>query len=159
MKGFYVIVLTAAIMGWLAAQARTGKVRKLGNDWLFPPVRALQAIFCIVLLMGTGFVVWAYRGPRTDRTVGISIGLLFMVFSAVTWPKALHLSVSGVHQRSWWGGWKRMSWPQVSEAKEQPDGSVVLRGNNVNIIFTQYHAGREQFLEMTRDNGLLIRML
>jgi hypothetical protein len=159
MKGFYVIVLTAAIMGWLAAQARTARVRKIGNGWLFPPVRALQAVFSAVLAMGVAFVFFGYRGPEADRTLLVLGGIGFVAFGAITWPKGVYLSDSRLRQRCWWGGWKTLTWSEVSDANEQRDGSIILRGGRTKIVFTQYHADRDLFLEVTRKNGLRLQRL
>jgi hypothetical protein len=153
MKGSLIIIITAGIMAWLAAHAKTARARKLGHTVLFPPVRALQAIFCAVFVMGAVFVVGGYLGPLSERTTVILIGLLFIVFSVVAWPKAVHISGSGLQQRSWWGGWRMLTWPQLSEIKEQRDGSIILRGSGVKIVFTQYHADRESFLSETRKNA------
>lgn len=139
-------------MGWLASQARTAKARKHGHMVLFPPVRVLQAIFCAVLAMGATFVIGGYLGPLSDRTIVMLIGLLFIVFSALAWPKAVYVSKSGV-QRAWWGGWRTLAWPDLAEAKKQRDGSIVLRGNGVKIVFTQYHADQELFLSEIEKNA------
>jgi putative Ca2+/H+ antiporter (TMEM165/GDT1 family) len=152
-KGFYIIIITAAVMGWLASQARTAKARQHGDTVLFPPVRVLQAIFCAVFVMGAVFVVCGYLSPLSDRTIGIWIGLLFIAFSVLAWPKAVYVSKSGVKQRAWWGGWRTLAWPDLAEAKKQRDGSMVLRGNGVKIVFTQYHADRELFLKEIEKNA------
>jgi len=146
-KGLFVISITAAIMGWLAAQASRAKARRLGHNLLFPPVRAVYVIFFLVLAMATAFVFFGLRGPENDRTIVVSGGILFIIFPAVVWPKAVHVSASGPRQRSWWGGWKTLSWAQISEAKERRDGCIILRGNGVKIVFSPYHAGRQLFLE------------
>jgi hypothetical protein len=149
-KGFFILIITAAGMGWLANQARTAKAQKHGQTLLFPPVRVLQVIFCAVFVMGAVFVVCGYLGPLSERTIVIWIGLLFIVFSVLAWPKSVYVSKSGVQQRSWWGGWRTLAWPDLSEAKKQRDGSMVLHGNGVKIVFTQYHADRELFLKENR---------
>lgn len=153
MKGFFVIIITLAIMGWLAAQARTARAQKVGQNWVFPLVRGLQVICFAVFSLGATFIVWGYLGPQSDRTTLVLGGLLIVAFSVVAWPKAVYVSASGIQQRSWWGGWKTLTWAQISEAKERPDGYMVLRGDGVKIIFTQYHADRELFLKEIRRNA------
>jgi hypothetical protein len=153
MKGFFVIIITSSIMSWVASQARTARARKLVNSWVFSPVWALQAIFLAVLAMAATFIYAGYFGPEADRAVVVAIGLLFIVFPVVAWPKAVHVSESGLRQRSWRGAWKTIAWPQVSEAKEQRDRTVVLRGNGVKIIFPEYNADRELFLKVIRRNA------
>jgi hypothetical protein len=156
MKGFYVIVLTALIMGWLAAQSRTSSARKIADRWLFPPVRALKIIFCLAIAMGITFVTWGFYGNQNDRTTGIVIGSLIVTFCALAWPKVVYVSASGVQQRSWWGGWRSIAWREVSETKELSDGSVAVRSDKDKITFTPYHAGRELFLELINKSGLQV---
>jgi hypothetical protein len=153
MKGFLIIIITAGLMAWLAAEAKTARARKVGQTVLFPPVRVLHAIFCAVFVMGAVFVVCGYLGPLSDRTPVILTGLLFIVCSVLAWPKAVHVSGSGLQQRSCWGGWRTLAWPLLSEIKEQRDGSIILRGSGVKIVFTQYHADRESFLSEIKKHA------
>ena len=152
MKGFFVIILTATIMGWLLGRARNSRARRHADEWLFPPVSGVLAVFCLVLAMGTIFVVWGIRSSKDNRGTGVMVGSLFIVFSAVAWPKAIHVSESGLRQRSWWGGWKLISWPHLSQTKEKNDGSVVLGSEDNKIVFTQFHVDREFFLEQVTRN-------
>src|SRR5579859_528620 len=72
-------------------------------------------------------VVWC-RGSAGDRKVPAVCGVLFICFAAVTWPKAIYVSPTGVRQRGWLGGWRTKPWSQIYEVKEKPDHSIVVRG-------------------------------
>ncbi|SRR5258708_4503486 len=152
MKGFFVIAATAAILGWLTFQARTAEPQNLCGRWVFPLVRALHFLFFAVLAMGIAFVFFGFRGPENSRTTLVLIGVLFTIFPVVAWPKAVYLSESGLRQRTWWGKWKTLNWSELSDAKERPDNSLVLRGERVRIVFSRYHAGRQIFLDELRRN-------
>lgn len=147
MKGFFVIVITAFVMSWIATQARNAKAAKLPNGWIFPPVRSIQLVFFACNLMGAVFVVWGYLGPRQDRIVGICGGLFFVVFTAIAWPKAISSSEMGLRQQTWWHGWKIIEWEQVSSVEQKKDESIIVRSEHTKIIFSPYHADRNRFLQ------------
>jgi hypothetical protein len=149
-KGFFVIFLTALIMRWMAAQSRAAKARRIGQDWIFPPTRALQMVSVLGLTMGGVFAIFGFLGPQSDRNLLVIGGLLILAFAGATWPKAVWLSDSGFRQRSWCCRWKRISWSKVSEVKEKGDGSVVIRGKETKIVLSQFHADRKLFLEKVR---------
>lgn len=154
MKGFFVIVITAIVMGWLAASARNTKARRVNDGWLFPPVRAILAIFAAFLLMSGFFIFFGYRAPRTgDHVVGMSVGLLFAVFGCVMWPKSIEVSQSMLRQRSWWGGWKVIRWEDITSAEERQDKCIVVRARHARILLSPYHAGRELFLDQLRAHS------
>src|SRR5690348_1327832 len=120
MKGFFVILITASVLGWITSQARNAKARKVHNDaWLFPPVAAYQGIYAAVAILGIGFVLGGLLGPPGDRNVVASGGLLFVIFVALTWPKTIELSQLRIRQRSWWGGWKTISRDEILSSVER----------------------------------------
>jgi hypothetical protein len=154
-KGFFVVFLTLLIMGWVVAQARAAKAHQLGNDWIFPTIRVLQTICAIAISMGVWFMFFGLRTTATDRAISVTVGFSIIVFTAITWPKAIPLSESGLRQRSWRWGWKRIAWSEVSEVKENRDGSVVIRRKQTKIVLSQFHAGHKLFVgQLHRLNPL-----
>jgi hypothetical protein len=134
-------------MGWMAAQARSAKAYQIGQDWIFPPIRALQLVSVISVAMGAAFLFFGLRASGADRFIGISIGLSIISLSGITWPKAIRLSEYGLQQHSWYGGSKKIAWSEVSDVNERRDGSVVVRGKNARIVLSQFHSDRNLFLE------------
>jgi hypothetical protein len=153
MKGFFVILLTATVLGLIAAQAKRSKAHRMGNNLLFSPVWTVQAVYIAVLAIGFGLVVLGYSGPQKDRTIVIVGGLLFIIFSVCTWPKAVEVSESQVRQRCWYGRWKEISWADVTSFKEKKSGSIIVSGRKNKIAFAAYHADREVFLERLNRNA------
>jgi hypothetical protein len=151
MKGFFVILLTSLFLSWITARARTAKARKVGQNWVFAPVGAVEAVFSLGVAMGAVFVFFGARGPQADRTLVVSGGILFILGSGLTWPKAIRLSESGLRQHTWYGGWKEILWPEVSSVYKKRDSSIVVRGKQGKIVFSSSHAGRELFTTELRE--------
>jgi hypothetical protein len=147
MKGFLGLVITALVMSWIATQASNAKAAKLPNGWIFRPVLSIQLIFLSANLMGFLFVIAGYLGPPEDRAVVLCLGLLFLVFTAVAWPKAISSSEMGLRQQTWWFGWKIIDWEQVSSVEQKKDESIVVRSEHTKIVFLPYHADRKVFLQ------------
>ena len=145
MKGFFVVLLTSLFLSWITARARTAKARKVGQNWIFAPIGAVEAVFSMGVAMGAAFVFFGARGPQADQAVVVSIGILFVLGSGLTWPKAIYLSESGLRQRTWYGGWKEILWSEVSSVYKKRDSSIVVRGRQSKIVFSSSHAGRELF--------------
>jgi hypothetical protein len=118
MKGFFVILITAFALGWLSGQARSARARRLDGKWLFIPVRGVRAVYVALFALALGLVFLAYRGPRGDLLMTISVAFLFVLLAAVTWPKAIQTSGDCLRQRGWWGGWKTIRWSNVSRSEE-----------------------------------------
>jgi hypothetical protein len=149
-KGGIVVFLTLIAAKWLTAEARKAKSRQVGQDEFFPPLRATELICSIAFAMGTAFIYFGARGPQPDRAEVVLIGLFFVIFSSVVWPKGIWFSELAVRQRAWYGGWKIIPWVDVLEVKERNDGSVIIRGAYVKIGLTKFHGGRDLFLQEVR---------
>jgi hypothetical protein len=158
MKGFFVVFITAFVLTWLASRARATKAHKVGNTWVFPPVGTVHVLYSLVLAIGTGLAFFSFRGPQEDKNLTISIGLSFVIFALITWPKAVEVSELGLRQRSWYGGCHTISWPEVSDIQETRDGSVVVRGLHSKIVLSPYHADRDLFLQDVHDKSRRSRM-
>jgi len=156
MKGFFVIVITALVLSWLAAQARKAKARRAGGTWLFPPITAVQILYGTLAMSGLGLVLAGYLGPLQDRDIVVSVGLLFVVFSSVTWPKTVELSKLGVRQRSWWGGWQIIHWEEITSSEQRRDGSVIVRAKNCKVVLSPFHADRDLFLRQVKGGPELV---
>jgi hypothetical protein len=133
-------------MRLLTAEAQVSKGRRVGEYYIFSPVRALEGIYSIAAAMGASFLYFGMRASGQDKRVGIATGLVGLVFALTTWPKGIWTSESGVKQRSWFGRWKLICWPDVIKITEARDGSIVIRSSGTKIEFSKYHAGRELFL-------------
>lgn len=146
MKGFFVIVITAFLVSWLGAQARSARARQVRDTWLFLPIMGMRVLYGAVAIFGLGLVVGGFFGPPQDRTIVVSGGWLFIAFAGITWPKAIEVSHLGLRQRSWWGRWKTIAWPEVLCSDERRDGSVVVRAKHGKVVLSSLHADRERFL-------------
>ena len=152
MKNFYVMIITAIVMGWLAGCARNRRAKKAQDGWVFYPILAVRSVYVIFLAMAIGFMVWVYLGPKSDRVLML-LGLLFVAFGSITWPKAIWSSASGLRQRRWWGGWKIIRWEDVDSYKERQDQCIVIRTAHEKLVFSPYQAGRDLFLEQLKSYG------
>jgi hypothetical protein len=150
LKGFFLVYLTVLIMGWIASQARAAKARHVGQDWIFPPAKGLEMAYVLAIVIGASVIFLGFRGREGERAITGSMGLLIIAFSVITWPKAIRLSETGLRQRSWCNGWKSIDWSDVSDIREKQDGSVVIHGKQCNVVFSQFHADRDSFLEKVR---------
>ena len=146
MKGFLVVFVTVLAMTWLATRATLAKAHQSGDTWVFPVIRPVQWIYGCWLALGLAGALFGAVGPQGDRKVPAVCGVLFICFAAVTWPKAIYVSPTGVRQRGWLGGWRTEPWSQISEVKEKPDHSIVVRGPKDKIVFSPYHADPQRFL-------------
>lgn len=151
MRGLLVIILTTAAMGWLAAQARHTKAQATADGYLFPVVRGVKVVYCAVLLMGIALALGGYFGSHGSETTVICIGLLFVVFALVTYPKAIYVSDEGIKQRSWRGQWKALYWSNMSEVIHGSDGAWRFQEKSgATIEFSQYHADCDLFIKQVR---------
>ena len=151
MKGFFVIIITGFALGWLTGQARRAKAaRNAEGRLIFFPVPAAHIVFLAGLLMSFWLVFLGFSGPRDDRSIVISGGILLASFASLTWLKAIEVSDVGLRQRYWWGGWKEIPWTEVSSFEERRDRCLVVRGLHKKIVHSTFHADRNLFLEQLR---------
>jgi hypothetical protein len=146
MKGFYVILITAFLLGIFAAQGKNAKARRVNDLWIFPPIIGLKIVYIVVAILGVGLIILGYFGPQKDQSVVCSGGLMFAIFACVTWPKAIVLSESSIRQRSWRGCWKTIGWCDLLPFETKRDGSVIIRSRSCRIVHSPYHAGHDLFI-------------
>lgn len=149
------------VSSWIAAQAGTAKARKIGDDWLFPPVIAVKAIFLVAAAMGLGLAILCVHASRREPQAlwGVFGCSLWVALCIGGYPKSVWLSEIGLSQRNWFGGWKVLKWEAVAHVAQRTwDGSdsVVISGKGATIVFSSAHSGRELFLEELGRRNLMI---
>jgi len=131
----------------LVLQAKKSKPIRFENEWRLPPVLTWIVIQSLGLLLGLLGVVMSFRGPAKDFYAVLAMGLCFLLFALLAWPKTVYLGQSGVRQRSLFGGWKVISWNSISAVDERRDGTIVVRAAETKILHYPFHAGRAVLLE------------
>src|SRR5260370_33211815 len=101
MKGFFVILIVAVFLTWLANEARLSQARLKAGELIFAPIRACQGIYLVVLVLSLAAAFFGVWGHLADRKYALVGGSIFTIFTALTWPKAVLCSESGLRQRSW----------------------------------------------------------
>jgi len=155
MKGFFVLIVTSVIMGWLTARARGARARRNSNGWLYRPIGFLRAVFTTGFAMGLAFVLFGWRGPQSDRVMVMTVGFLFVAFVTLSWPKAVLVSSVDLRQRSWYLGWKVIPWDEVLSTEERRDQCIVVRSDHCKLVFSPYHVDRQHFVQQLQDHGQL----
>jgi hypothetical protein len=150
LKGFFVLVLIGIVMGNITSQASRTKVKKVSNGVRFPVVRFVLAIYQACLIMGVGFIFAGYHDPREG--VVIVGGVLFVLLSILTWPKAVEISATGLRQRTWRGVWKTIDWRDIVNTEERKDRSIVVRTKICKITHSSCHADRSLFLQKLKEH-------
>jgi len=152
MNRIWVVIGISIVTSWLVSLGRSAKARKVGDDWLFPPITAVKTVFFLGGLMGLGLALLSLHASRQEPQAlwGVLGCSLWVALCVGAFPKSVWLSESGIRQRTWYGGWKAVDWKKISEVKLRTwDGanSLVIRGDHTKIIFSSTHAGQEVFLE------------
>lgn len=95
-------MFAAASLGkWITSKGRRAKANRVRSGYLFSPVPAVEVLWTLCFGMAVAFVYYGFRSP-SDHTV-VLIGLVFMVFTAVTWPENIWFLESAARQRFWYG--------------------------------------------------------
>jgi hypothetical protein len=145
--GPFAIAATIFALQYLTSEAQRAKGRRVNGDFLYPSVRGVEFIYSILLAVSAGLLFISIRGSQSDRAFGIPGSSFFILLALLAWPKAIWLSSSGLRQRAWYGGWKRLQWEDVSEVVENQDRSIIVRGKDTKITFSPFHAERESFIK------------
>ena len=162
MTRFWVILGIFLVSSWIGAQAKAARARKVGSDWLFPPVLSVRAVFLIAAAMGFALAILCMQAARHEAEAywGMWGSLLWAMLCVFGFPKSIWVSEIGLRQRNWFGSWKTLKWEAVTGLrlrKWDGSGSLVVYGENATIVFSSAHGGRERFLEELGKRNVEVR--
>lgn len=151
MKGFWIVLIILGVTGWMSRQARLHHPERVDAGLAYRPVPLVIVVYGITTLLGTALVAGGMAGglSRGEATAA-PIGAGLIVLALASWPKPIITTEADIRQRSWSGTWKSIPWTDVSPPVTKKDGRVIIRGNGQTITLSQYHMGREQFLDEIR---------
>ncbi|MBI3668299.1 MAG: hypothetical protein HY237_00735 [Acidobacteria bacterium] len=122
---------------------------------IFPGSPAIRWVLGCCTLVLLALAIFSFLGPGAPAWVGgFFVALVVLVF--LGWPRTIPLDSEGISQRSYFGGWKRIPWRNVTSIvnRRQDSATFVHGSDGTRILFSPYQVDQDRFhAEVLRRSG------